>query len=155
MNKLAFLVLAVGMASCSGANRDSAHTDIVAPDSCPSISGQWNIENIVENDSCYIRPSELEQGLTAYIDFKDDNTFGVVTNCNHISGRFVQMNDSISLTDISATELACDNMEIEIMLTRLLPTVNSVDCINDSITRLNTSKGDSYIVLRKNARLLH
>lgn len=149
-----FLICAmVGVASCSGTkgNSDGAGADegqsatIAAPD----IQGQWLIENVVENDSSYVRPSEIESGVTAYIDFKEDDTFGIMTNCNHLGGQYSQSNDSIHLTNISATEMACDNMEVEDMLKKVLPSVNTVDCINDSITRLNTDKGESYIVLKK------
>ncbi len=72
-----------------------------------------------------------------------------MTNCNHIGGLYHQNADSISLTEISTTEMACDNMELEEMLKKVLPMVNTIDCINDSITRLNSDKSDSYIVLKK------
>ncbi len=90
--------------------------------------------------------------MTAYIDFNEDNTFGVMTNCNHLGGQYVQSKDSIQLNNILTTEMACDNMELEDMLKKVLPMVNSIDCINDSIARLNTAKGDSYIVLKKKDR---
>ncbi len=113
------------------------------------IQGQWIIENVVENDTSYVRPLEIDPGLTSYIDFRNDKTFGIVTNCNHIGGDYTQKKDSIQLTNISTTELACDNMVLEEMLKKVLPTVNSIDCINDSIIRLNTVKSDAYIVLHK------
>ncbi len=114
-----------------------------------SVEGQWMIENVVENDSSYVRPSDIEPGMTAYIDFREDNTFGITTNCNHLGGNYTQSNDSLHLTDILTTEMACDNMEVEEMLKKILPLVTSIDCINDSITRLNSDKGESYIVLKK------
>ncbi len=137
--------LLVGMTACKGTKEGSEKPS----ENTANIQGQWQIENVVENDSSYVRPSEIEQGITAYIDFRDDNTFGVMTNCNHLGGRYHQAADSICLTDLSATEMACDNMDLEEMLKKILPMVNTVDCINDSITRLNSDKGDSYIVLKK------
>lgn len=120
----------------------------------PSVVGQWMIENVVENDSCYVRPAEVGTGVTAYVDFRDDGSFGIVTNCNHLAGQYSQANDSVHLTDISTTELACDNMEVEELLKKVLPDVNEVDFINDSIARLNTSRGESYIVLKKRSKSL-
>ncbi len=155
MWKIPIICLMMGLVSCTGASNKSDNS--VADKATDSeiavinITGQWDIENVVENDSFYIRPSEIEQGINAYIDFREDNSFGVMTNCNHIGGRYHQANDSILLTDISSTEIACDNMDLEEMLKKILPMVNTVDCINDSITRLNSDKGDSYIVLRKNS----
>ncbi len=153
MWKYLMICLLISITSCSGGNNNSDKSKVGNADdkeiSAVNIQGQWDIENVVENDSSYIRPSEIEQGITAYIDFKEDETFGIMTNCNHIGGQYHQSTDSISLTEISTTELACDNMELEDMLKKVLPLVNTVDCINDSITRLNTYKSDTYIVLKK------
>ncbi len=145
------ICLVLGAASCTGSKGSlkSAADAENQEEHLENIQGQWMIENVVENDSSYVRPSEIDPGLTSYIDFRDDNTFGIVTNCNHIGGNYIQSNDSIRLTDIMATEMACDNMDLEEMLKKVLPSVNTIDCINDSITRLNTDKGESYIVLRK------
>lgn len=154
MWKYLIICLLAGTISCTGSKNSSTESSGAASDNTKeksaSIVGQWDIENIVENDSSYVRPAEIEQGITAYVYFREDSTFGIMTNCNHLGGEYVRKGDSIRLTDISATEMACDNMEIEDMLKKILPMVNTVDCINDSITRLNTTKDDSYIVLKKN-----
>ncbi len=142
----------MGITSCTGGNNKSDKSEEGNVDdkeiSAINIQGQWDIENVVENDSSYVRPSEIEQGITACIDFKEDKTFGIMTNCNHLGGQYVQAYDSIQLKDIFTTEIACDNMELEEMLRKVLPMVNTIDCINDSITRLNSDKSDSYIVLK-------
>ncbi len=148
------ICLMLGAASCTG-NKGSQEQPTDSQNQkqqVENIQGQWQIENVVENDSSYVRPSEIDPGMTSYIDFRDDNTFGIVTNCNHIGGTYTQSNDSIHLTDIMTTEMACDNMELEEMLKKVLPSVNAIDCINDSITRLNTDKGESYIVLKKSTQ---
>ncbi len=153
MWKYLMICLLIGITSCSGGNNNPDKSKVGNADdkeiSAVNIQGQWDIENVVENDSSYVRPSEIEQGITAYIDFKEDDTFGIITNCNHLGGKYVQSNDSIQLNDMFATEMACDHMELEELLKSVLPLVNTIDCINDSITRLNTYKGDSYIVLKK------
>lgn len=156
MWKYLLICLLIGITSCTRGNNNSDKSEESNVDnneiSAVTFQGQWDIENVVENDSSYVRPSEIEQGITAYIDFKEDNTFGIMTNCNHLGGQYVQSNDSIQLKDIFTTEMACDNMELEELLKKVLPLVNTVDCINDSITRLNTDKGDSYIVLKRKDR---
>ncbi len=153
MWKYPVLWLFVCLVSCTGAKNKSEESVVDETEYgttlVNNLQGQWAIENIVENDSMYVRPSEIEQGFKAYIDFKEDNKFGVMTNCNHIDGQYHQVKDSIHLSDISTTELACDNMELEEMLKKILPMVNAVDCINDSVARLNSDKGDTYIVLKK------
>lgn len=153
MWKYLLFCLFISLLSCTGTNSNSEKTGECRADNdeipMSEIQGQWDIENVVENDSSYVRPSEIEEGLTAYIDFRKDNTFGIMTNCNHLSGQYFQFNDSIRFDRISTTELACDNMELEEMLKKVLPMVNTIDCINDSITRLNSGKSESYIVLKK------
>ncbi len=156
MWKYLMLCLVLGVASCSGTkgSKEQAADLENQKEQVENIQGQWMIENVVENDSSYVRPSEIDPELKSYIDFRDDNTFGIVTNCNHIGGNYSQNNDSIHLTEIMTTEMACDNMDLEDMLKKVLPSVNTIDCINDSITRLNTDKGDSYIVLKKSVQSL-
>lgn len=147
------ICLVLGAASCTGNKSNDCNVADSEKRGVPveNIEGQWLIENVVENDSSYVRPSEIDPEMTSYIDFRDDNTFGIVTNCNHIGGNYTQANDSIHLTELMSTEMACDNMELEDMLKKVLPSVSTIDCINDSITRLNTDKGESYIVLKKSA----
>ncbi len=154
MWKVFVICLFAGLVSCAGANNshkageENASIQEIA---AVCITGQWDIENVVENDSSYVRPSEIEQGITSYIDFRENNTFGVLTNCNHIGGQYQQDHNSIRLYEIMTTEMACDNMELEEMLKKVLPQVNTIDCINDSIMRLNSDKNESYIVLKKRA----
>ncbi len=152
MWKYFIICVLIGITSCAGGNNADNYKVSQADDkeiSAVNIQGQWDIENVVENDSSYVRPSEIEQRTAAYIDFRRDETFGIMTNCNHIGGQYHQSADSINLTDISTTEMACDNMDLEEILKKILPAVNTIDCINDSITRLNSTKADSYIVLKK------
>lgn len=153
---LILCLLLTGFVSCAGtkskSNESAAEEAVNHTMPITNIQGLWEIENVVANDSSYVRPSEIEPSITSYIDFREDNTFGVMTNCNHIGGQYRQTNDSLFLTDISTTEMACDNMELEEMLKKVLPLVNTIDCINDSITRLNSEKGETYIVLKKRIR---
>lgn len=153
MWKYLMICLTIGVVSCTS-NKGSHENEGNANNqkgSVESILGQWQIENVVENDSSYVRPSEIEPGITSYIDFREDRTFGIMTNCNHIGGNYTQANDSIYLTDIMSTEMACDNMQLEEMLKKVLPMVNTIDCTNDSIIRLNTDQSGAYIVLKKSS----
>ncbi len=51
---------------------------------------------------------------------ESDNTFGLTTDCNMIGGSFAGANDTIWFGNISATEMACDNMAVEENLLRLM-----------------------------------
>lgn len=112
------------------------------------LEGQWYLENVVENDSVHVRPTEEVPGVRQYILF-EDGTYSIQTNCNIISGSYNLKGDSITFGETAATEMACDNMEVEDMLKQILPRIVTVDIENDSIARLNTAGNTSYVLLRK------
>ncbi len=153
MKKL-FLLLggALLLASCNGttATSDNHAKGEPATDSIstPDLNRMWVIENVVLNDSVYCRPSEIQPERNYYFTFAEDGSFGINTNCNTIGGQYLQKGDSISFTNISITEMACDNMTMEELLSQILPQINIVDAEMDSVIRLNTDSS-AYIVLKK------
>ncbi|MFA4046786.1 META domain-containing protein [Prevotella sp. PCHR] len=112
------------------------------------IRGQWYIENIVFNDSNYVRPDETIHSVRQYISF-EDSTYFIQTNCNTISGTYTIKGDSIALGDGAMTEMACDDMSVEDALRRILPDISTIDVQNDSVVRLNGSTPAECILLRK------
>lgn len=145
--KFRFLLsfFAAGMlVACSQKTGNSAMVDSV------DIGGQWYIENIVFNDSDYVRPQEQVPGSRQYITFEGDMYF-VQTNCNTMLGSYSVVGDSICLNDGAMTEMACDNMEVEDAIRRILPHLSRIDMENDTTLRLNSSDPQEYIVLRRAA----
>lgn len=143
------IVIAVLAAACSGNVKHNngivdEQTNVAEVD----LQGQWYLENIVFNDSDFVRPSEEVPGSRQYIIF-EDSTYSVMTNCNAMTGSYAVKGDSIWLSDGAMTELACDNMVTENALRRIFPNIFRVDIENDSIVRLNGSVATEYIVLRK------
>ena len=112
------------------------------------IRGQWYIENIVFSDSDYVRPDETSSSMKQYIVF-EDSTYFIMTNCNSISGSYTVKGDSIKLCDGAMTEMACDDMQTEDALRRILPHISTIDIQNDSVVRLNGSAPAECILLRK------
>lgn len=112
------------------------------------IRGQWYIENIVFSDSDYVRPDETSSSMKQYIVF-EDSTYFIVTNCNGISGSYSVKGDSIRLDDGLMTEMACDDMQTEDALRRILPHISTIDVQNDSVVRLNGLAPAECILLRK------
>lgn len=123
---------------------NAAQTEVANAD----IRGQWYIENIVFNDSDYVRPDETSSSIKQYIMF-EDSTYFIVTNCNSISGSYTVKGDSIKLGDGAMTEMACDDMRSEDALRRILPHISTIDVQNDSVMRLNGSAPAECILLRK------
>lgn len=112
------------------------------------IRGQWFIENIVFSDSDYVRPDETSSSMKQYIVF-EDSTYFIMTNCNSFNGSYTIKGDSITLSDGAMTEMACDDMQTEDALRRILPHISTIDVQNDSVVRLNGSAPAECILLRK------
>lgn len=147
---LIIAALSFTASSCSGAkdNKSEAADDVTTIKADADLRGQWAIENIVFNDSDYVRPDEAVDGVSQYIVF-EDSTYFITTNCNSISGSYTVKGDSLTLHDGLMTEMACDNMETEDALRRILPDITSVDIQNDSVVRLNGKTPAECILLRK------
>lgn len=147
---VAALVAAVAT-GCSNNKKDGA--DVAESTALNTVTdadirGQWYIENIVFNDSDYVRPEEAMPGVRQYISF-EDSTYFIQTNCNTISGLYTVKGDSLYFSDGAMTEMACDNMATEDALRRILPVISTIDFQNDSVVRLNGSTPAECILLRK------
>lgn len=144
-------VLAIISAGCSavGETKSSANSNSEKTlRANADIRGQWYIDNIVFSDTDNVRPAEAAPGARQYIIF-EDSTYYIMTNCNSISGGYKVKGNSITLGDGPMTGMACDNMETEDALRRILPHISKFDMQNDSVLRLNTSTPSEYILLRK------
>lgn len=128
----------------SAANSLSADTVQVI-----AITGQWYIKNVVESDSLHTRPSDITPDVRQYITFNEDGTLDIKTNCNMMSGRYDIEGDSLTVSRLAWTEMACENMKVEQLLQRMLPRVCAYEMESDSILRLVTVTPGEYVVLRK------
>lgn len=147
---MASAVIATG---CSGKKEnvaDAAGKTLSETTAASDIRGRWYIENIVFNDSDYVRPEEAVPGVRQYISF-EDSTYFIQTNCNTVSGPYMIKGDSIVLGDGAMTEKACDNMATEDALRKILPNIATLYIGNDSTARLNSRNPSEYIVLHKAA----
>lgn len=140
------------MVSCGGHNNKSESDTSQMSDRntavSTSIEGQWLLEHVVVNDTLEVRPADIDPESKLYAHFYNDSTFNFQTGCNAIGGRYVQTGDSIAMSDMMWTEMACEDMREEELLRDVLPQVKTVDWNNDSIMRLN-SPNSAYIVLKK------
>lgn len=123
---------------------NNAKTEVANAD----IHGQWYIENIVFSDSDYVRPDETSSSMKPYIVF-EDSTYFIMTNCNSISGSYTVKGDSVRLSDGAMTEMACDDMQTEDALRRILPHISTIDVHYNSGVRLVGSAPAEWILLRK------
>lgn len=140
-------VAAILMASCAG-NQQTAATADEAAEKTVCVKGQWNLENIVVNDTLSVRPAEVDPEASQYITF-EDSTYFVQTNCNTIFGSYSVKGDSICIGDGGMTRMACPDMSTEDALVAILSSIATVSAENDSTIRLNGSSDAQYIILTK------
>ncbi|MDE5877132.1 MAG: META domain-containing protein [Muribaculaceae bacterium] len=145
---IACLTLFLTVTACTGNKTTADQNNTAVNETTVDIKGQWYLENIVFNDSVYVRPAEEVPGQRQYITF-EDSTYFIQTNCNTFSGTYTLKGDSLSLGDGAMTEMACDNMATEEAIRKILPSIATVDIENDSIARLNSRTPSEYILLRK------
>lgn len=143
--KVNYILLGAFLSLAACAPKDARQQETMAD---VDMQGQWYIENIVFNDSTYVRPSEEVPGSRQYITF-DAESYFVQTNCNTMCGTYEIKGDTLTLGDGAMTEMACDNMATEDALRQIIMQAATVDVENDSITRLNFNESGAYIILRK------
>lgn len=143
-----FLVMTTGCSGNKETKSDRAGEEIQTEVANADIRGQWYIENIVFSDSDYVRPDETSSSMKQYIVF-EDSTYFIMTNCNTFNGSYTVKGDSIKLGEGIMTEMACDDMQTEDALRRILPHISTIDVQNDSVVRLNGLAPAECILLRK------
>lgn len=138
--------------ACTGAKETGATEETCCADTTivanANINGKWNIESIVLGENETVRPAEAAPDAEQYIEFTD-STYAIATNCNSMSGSCTVVGDSIFLGDGPATLMACENMETEDALRKILPSIATVTVENDSTIRLNGTSANEYIELRR------
>ncbi|WP_287211145.1 META domain-containing protein [Muribaculum sp.] len=152
---LSMLILPALLCSCGGrADKQAeaaANDTLVENIADMSVVGRWHVENIVVNDTLSLRPAEITSNEKQGITFFADSTFGVVTNCNSMGGGYVVNGDSISFTNMFATQMACEDMRMEQLLGLVLQGTLGVDFESDSVLRLNAVTPGQYVLLHKAA----
>lgn len=146
------ILVTVAFASCGGQSKTGPGTAPVAETNDTvartSIQGWWRLQQIVTNKHKIVRDEESPDS-NLYVNFNTDGTFSFSTDCNTICGNYTTVEDSISLKMIQPTVVnCCDHVEIENMLRRTLPTIETMETVNDSIVRLCTNE-TNYMELKK------
>ncbi len=141
----ALALLIATATACSTATNGSAEAETTP---APDILGRWTIESIVLSDTDYVRPAEIVPGAQQFFLFTD-STYSVHTNCNSLSGWYTLSGDTLVLGDGAMTEMACDNMDTEDALRRILPYIATARFDSDTTLRLGTDTPGRYILLRK------
>ena len=133
---LIMLALAILVGSC-----DSPSDDI--------LYGRWRLDkyNCIATSSYGLTQINKESEYILQLD--NTGVFSCTTDCNTISGSFEKSKNALKFSDISFTELACDDMIVERSLASILPSIKSYEITDDSILVLKDGKGHILMELTK------
>lgn len=91
------------------------------------LVGSWTIDTMH-------RQSRMEgEALTGiFLNFKTDSSFNGNAGCNQISGKYILKGTSIKLSNIISTKMACDKLDQETAILRLLEETVSAYTVDKS-----------------------
>lgn len=101
------------------------------------LFGQWNVAELVLNDSTVVPTDSVAAALT----FAEDTTYLFETGCNAISGIFTADSANISFSEGAATMMLCPDMQVEDAVKAILPNVNGYQLNGDSSLVITAKNG--------------
>jgi putative lipoprotein len=104
------------------------------------LLGRWNIVSMAKQQK--EGPQKIDKGL--YIEFKENDTFSGFSGCNQFSGSYTATGATLLMTNIIATQVACDKMGIEgVVLKHLSSTVKAFSSISSNRIALKDGTGNT------------
>ena len=127
---------------------------VILVGSCDSPSdnilyGRWRLEkyNCIATSSYGLTQINKESEYILQLD--NAGVFSCTTDCNTISGNYEKSKNALRFSDISFTELACDDMVVERSVASILSNIKSYKITDDSILVLKDDKGHILMELTK------
>ena len=113
------------------------------------LYGRWRLEkyNCIATSSYGLTQVNKESEYILQLD--NAGVFSCTTDCNTISGNFEKSKNVLRFSDISFTELACDDMVVERSVASILSNIKSYKITDDSILVLKDDKGHILMELTK------
>ena len=113
------------------------------------LYGRWRLEkyNCIATSSYGLTQVNKESEYIWQLD--NAGVFSCTTDCNTISGNFEKSKNALRFSDISFTELACDDMVVERSVASTLSNIKSYKITDDSILVLKDDKGHILMELTK------
>ncbi len=147
MKNLAIAAVALlAMTACSKSNTPQTETGNTAAEVTATPAGEWAVTAIgvaeADMDTVYTDPACTRLILSA------DSTFHMSTNCNSIEGSWVAVTDSIMMSPMLMTEMACDDMHTEQAAVAALPKIATY-AVTDSTLTLKGGDDSTFITLVK------
>lgn len=114
-----------------------------------SLYREWRLQkyNCIATSSYDLTQVNKESEYILQLD--NAGVFSCTTDCNTISGNFEKSKNALRFSDISFTELACDDMIVERSVAFILPSIKSYEIMDDSILVLKDDNGHILMELTK------
>lgn len=114
-----------------------------------SLYREWRLQkyNCIATSSYGLTQVNKESEYILQLD--NTGVFSCTTDCNTISGNFEESKNTLKFSNISFTELACDDMVVERSVASILPNIKSYKITDDSILVLKDDKGHILMELIK------
>ena len=103
------------------------------------LIGNWNIDTMRRQARM-----EAEPLSGIFLNFNADSSFNGNAGCNQIAGKYILKGTSIKFSNIIATKMACDKLEQESALLKLLQETVSAYTVDES--KLLLRDGSSNII---------
>lgn len=135
-------IAALSLASC-GSDKTTAEDNAATEtqETANALIGDWQISNIVVNDSLSVNPAEIPSEQTQTATFTPDSILSIQTNCNILNSSYLVKGDSLYVGETLSTMMACDNSVVEDVLKQMLPEVATYAFPTDSTLTLFTTDG--------------
>ena len=122
--------------------------------SCDSPSdnilyGRWRLEKYNCSATSSYGLTQVNKESEYILQLDNAGVFSCTTDCNTISGNYEKSKNALRFSDISFTELACDDMVVERSVASILSNIKSYKITDDSILVLKDDKGHILMELTK------
>ena len=105
--------------------------------SASNLNAKWHIISI-DNKKIADKVNGIEPSFSVDIAKKE---YAAITGCNNLMGNFeVKAPNKIKMTRGISTMMACDNMDVELGLSRIIPTITNYKLANDTLSLLDAKK---------------
>lgn len=129
-------IMIVSVISCSSDHRDS-------------LIGKWLVISYADPFKATMGATMVPSTENYRLMFDENGYFSFSTDCNTVSGVYRQSDKQIRFSNLSVTEMACENEIVERSVKSQLPNVEAFDLSGDSILCLLSSSGNVLFKLKK------
>lgn len=128
-------IIAIALAACNSKTVQTEATTEAEPaaEETLALDGTWRLLDFAHDTEICV----IDEDSDYYLQFNsEDNSFGMSTECNSLSGNYVATADSLRFNITAATLMLCDDTKVEDAFKSILPTIDTYSIGPDSTLQL-------------------